>query len=965
VRKVTIRLLLLLLGLSSLQQAVAQQLEAEAQVQQMYIAYYGRPGDPAGVEYWAGQLASSGGDLSAIIDAFGNSAEYTQRFGSLSSEELVNNIYQQLFGRDADAAGLAFYVESLDSGERSLASIALDIAAGVPPGSDDEVIVSNKLEVASLFTYAVEELKAPYGLEQVDPARNLLSGVGAAENSLNTALDAVFPLVTSFGGDGNAAAYLYFVDNISDLIIQQSCIACHVSGGLAQGTRLVYVGADDPDYHAINFAEWEALAGEQENLTGYALSKATGVNHGGGQQLVPGSDDYLAMEKFLELLTDSGNSPAPGALFEGYGMADPAATLRRAAVIVGGTLPDEALLQSVTEGGEAALRSALRSLMQGDGFHRFLVEGANDRLLTDSFISEPPTRFLRTPYYPDLANYAASLTESDRNSMQVQALVRGVSWGIARQPTELIAYVVEQDRPYTEILTADYTVVNPQLALAYRSPVEFADDGDIDQWQVSTVEGYTRIDSSTSYERGEYLGAYVSGGLATDYPQAGVLNTPGWLARYPSTDTNRNRARARWTWYHFLGFDIEKSAPRTTDPDALADTDNPTLKNPNCTICHEIMDPVAGAYQNYGDGGFYKNQPGGLDSLPRLYKRERGTEDPYQPGDVWYRDMLGPGFDGLEYMNTEDTLRSLSADIALDPRFASGTVKFWWPAVMGEEAAVAPEDPADVDYQQRLALFQAQSGDIAGLSQGFAAGFDGGAAYNLRDLLVEMLMSPWFRVDRRQGEPTAPDGALADVGTARLLTPEQLDRKTEQVTGFRWYEQERFGIETSQLDGAYRLIYGGIDSDAVTVRATEMTALMSTVVEAQPLQMACALVGLEFNRPVDSRRIFTEVTRAQHEGNAEAAIRTQLQKIHADFLGESLAANDPEIDAALSLFTETRSERFTQGYPAALNGSSDEACPFHLLPGTAGWDLADPQHVMNTWISMLIYFMTDFRYVYE
>lgn len=29
----------------------------EQQVQQMYVAYYGRPGDPTGVAYWAGRLA--------------------------------------------------------------------------------------------------------------------------------------------------------------------------------------------------------------------------------------------------------------------------------------------------------------------------------------------------------------------------------------------------------------------------------------------------------------------------------------------------------------------------------------------------------------------------------------------------------------------------------------------------------------------------------------------------------------------------------------------------------------------------------------------------------------------------------------------------------------------------------------------------------------------------------------------
>ena len=101
------------------------------------------------------------------------------------------------------------------------------------------------------------------------------------------------------------------------------------------------------------------------------------------------------------------------------------------------------------------------------------------------------------------------------------------------------------------------------------------------------------------------------GPLSTDYPHAGVLNTTVFLKRYPTTATNRNRARSRWTYYHFLGLDIEKSASRTTDPVALADTNNPTMHNPACTVCHRVLDPVAGTFQNYGDDGLYKDRWGG------------------------------------------------------------------------------------------------------------------------------------------------------------------------------------------------------------------------------------------------------------------------------------------------------------------------------------------------------------------
>ena len=140
-------------------------------------------------------------------------------------------------------------------------------------------------------------------------------------------------------------------------------------------------------------------------------------------------------------------------------------------------------------------------------------------------------------------------------------------------------------------------------------------------------------------------------GFIEDYPHAGVLNTPAFLARYPSTETNRNRARARWTYFHFLGVDIEKSAARTTNPAALADTNNPTLNNPACAVCHQFHDPVAGTFQNYGNEGWYRDSFSGPDSLPDTYKfPQRFDRDaapsPYAMEDTWYRDMRVPGLDG-------------------------------------------------------------------------------------------------------------------------------------------------------------------------------------------------------------------------------------------------------------------------------------------------------------------------------
>lgn len=169
------------------------------QVQKMYISYYGRPGDPGGVDFWADQLESAGGDLANIIDAFGNSNEYDSRFGSLSNAELVNNIFIQLLGRDADAEGLAFYSAGLDAEEFTLASIALNIADGILAGTSDASTYANKLAVAVAFTEAIAESDADYGGDEIDAAVALLSAVDSTDD-LDEALAAVDELIDELPG---------------------------------------------------------------------------------------------------------------------------------------------------------------------------------------------------------------------------------------------------------------------------------------------------------------------------------------------------------------------------------------------------------------------------------------------------------------------------------------------------------------------------------------------------------------------------------------------------------------------------------------------------------------------------------------------------------------------------------------------------------------------------------------------
>ena len=110
----------------------------ENQVVDAYIAYYGRPADAGGLTYWADRLRREG-RLTSIIDSFGDSQEFTSRYGGLGSEQLVRNLYLQLFGRQPDGWAWITGLMSSKVAEKSLQSISLDILAGAR-NTDQQII---------------------------------------------------------------------------------------------------------------------------------------------------------------------------------------------------------------------------------------------------------------------------------------------------------------------------------------------------------------------------------------------------------------------------------------------------------------------------------------------------------------------------------------------------------------------------------------------------------------------------------------------------------------------------------------------------------------------------------------------------------------------------------------------------------------------------------------------------------
>jgi hypothetical protein len=151
-------------------------------VQKIYIGYYQRPADPAGLIYWAGTLDATGGNLTAVIDAFANSPESKELYGTIDSSNIptvVNDIYNALLARNAEPAGLAYWVDEFNSGRITAANIMLTILNGAQ--NEDRQSINNKLTAANLFTKTIDpdldgsNFPVTYAEDDVIAARNFLT----------------------------------------------------------------------------------------------------------------------------------------------------------------------------------------------------------------------------------------------------------------------------------------------------------------------------------------------------------------------------------------------------------------------------------------------------------------------------------------------------------------------------------------------------------------------------------------------------------------------------------------------------------------------------------------------------------------------------------------------------------------------------------------------------------------------
>ncbi|MBA3550488.1 MAG: DUF1588 domain-containing protein [Nannocystis sp.] len=725
----------------------------------------------------------------------------------------------------------------------------------------------------------------------------------------------------------------FFREEVWIPTLSATCIGCHTSSGAAKASDFILQPDQVPGYLDANLKTLQDLSRYEVDGQKLLLIKPTqrGVTHGGGEQLKVDSEQYEALKELLNRFENPvacEDKVNVGDYFDGIEQLDEVATLRKATLALTGRLPSTQEAEQVRGYGIDALDPVLDEIMKEDAFFERLTEIFNDTLLTDRYINgNDAVALLAADKFPSYW-YESVEDDATRNTLQYYSNV-----GIAREALNLIVHVVKNDLPYTEILTADYMMFTPYSAKSYGVDVTFKDP--TDPWEIAP-------------------------GKLKDVPHAGILTSTMFLNRFPTTATNRNRARARVIYKFFLDTDILKLGARPLDPTSIK-TVNPTMNNANCTVCHELIDPIAATFQNYQARNDYTP----LDTTEQM---------------TWFTDMRLPGFGDTPLPEGDEKIAEqwLAKQIVADDRFSQSAVRVVWKGLTGQDLLTEPFDAAHPDYVHALEAYQVQDRVVKSISAKLRDN-----NYDLKLVFKEIIKTDYFRAKnvRLPADGVLDDdrkAELATLGTAQYMTPEQLDRKIEAVTGYPW-RPNRDQPDFLTNGNEYRIFYGGIDSNSITQRISDPNGIMANIAIRLGNEMSCLATARDFSADPSDRLLFPYVERSfvPEDDNQFAvpavtdAIRANIQHLYDHVLGESYDLNDPEITAAYNLFVniwkDGKNGVKAGTYSVDLAGacrSTNDYWTGNELPENRKI-AQDPDYTIRAWMGVLSFMLSDYKFLHE
>ena len=496
--------------------------------------------------------------------------------------------------------------------------------------------------------------------------------------------------------------------------------------------------------------------------------------------------------------------------------------LVRVSMALRGVRPSLAELDAVAADPDA-LGGIVDEYLETPEFGRTIRDMHNESLLSRVDFAIPPAGFL-----PKGAIAGENLYDLNVSVMDA--------------PLRLIEHVVLNDKPYSEIVTANYTLADGVAATVWGLPY----DGDGDSWELSS--------------------------WPADRGNAGILSDSWLFQRHSSTIANANRGRANMIsrallCQDFLSRDIEIDAGvNLADANEVADA---VRVNPTCVSCHQTLDPLASFFSGY---------------FPEILPQVEPYPIDFYIGNLFF-DVYGVNMRDPNYYGAAgETLGDVGAFIANDPRFSLCAVRRFY------------------GYFHQLPIADVPQDTVYSLQRSFIdSGLDAKAL--IRDIvLADAYRVSHAEAPEGEEPPELPPG----LGLKKLRPVQLAALVDELTGVQWRADVSDFGFGTIDLveDGfvGFNVLAGGIDGYFVTHPMHTYNPTASLVLRTIASDAANYVVEHDYAIPDaerDQRRLLTEVGL---QDTSEAAVRSQIVHLHARVLGERVAPDSREVDETLELY---------------------------------------------------------------
>ncbi len=153
-------------------------------LQKLYLAYFGRPADPSGKNYWLSQLKNLL-TLKDISNEFSRQEEYIKSIPSDKSIEFkINKVYLNLFNRKADFDSLNYWLKMVENPEYNISDFVYNLlfsadkylSIQLEQEAKDKEILENKLSAAEIFTNQISKSISLVNLYKPDSISPWIAG---------------------------------------------------------------------------------------------------------------------------------------------------------------------------------------------------------------------------------------------------------------------------------------------------------------------------------------------------------------------------------------------------------------------------------------------------------------------------------------------------------------------------------------------------------------------------------------------------------------------------------------------------------------------------------------------------------------------------------------------------------------------------------------------------------------------